>query len=969
LLFKWLMERDDDLTAREAAEIVNSYLGSPRDDDDGDAESDDDADDDADADGDDDADDGDADDGAAAAPAAAAAAPAAAVPAAAAADVARLTADREAFEDLLRAVLGEDADLRQQLSDMSLAERFELLQLVDTQRAGTAPPTNTRLHAPCANARVHACAADIHDLKGMHTSTTAITDRAAWERPFAHPDAVRSTLARSSFAHQTPESIIVKGTATHVRVRSSKRAAAARAKTDRDALLAAARDWDTAPAEDVGLKFWRLRCFEQALARLFPTRSYMSDVMLAWRRERFSVDALSDLLNALDDNVKPSASEAGFGLGQACFDELVAEGPLSPCSLRCGKVFPQRVLVEGLVGVRTMGELRRLLRDKIWVVGDTGVKVMLTCIIARARLDLSSREWTSTSDEVALDEATVRRLLMSLQFDYVVRKIHASRRFRVPRDVAGAAARAAAEALSKEALVTGGHRARDPQLLLEYQRAFVGRFLDLYRASMRRALAGSMHHQLRTMKKRRAADVSALVQAVAEFRVLIALQDGATLDDNAIGRIFRPATKFDDGVLVVLGQPTFSTSMRGFRPTPAKAFVEALSKVYTLFAISEYNTSKRCWCCGATLERAPGAPSYRNWICPHHPEHVFNKDVGASLSMLRLALLLFSTGKRPDLWCSPDQVLRARADQRGGDDEDDDHHDDDNDQDDDDDDDGQRKAKKGRASGRQASSGKGKRSGAHGAGATQKRARHDSDPAPSASASKPQLTQAQLPPPPPQWPVASFAQLLHESINACRGDAVDDVALELLEVGDDELRLIADAARLAAETPVRIVLDDSDDDAEEAEDDSDDEAGDDYDDYDDDSIDDDEEVEEDDDDADDGDCVGARLQAARKRRRCRGASDAEAPDPQPPDIGVDVDVDVAVVGGVRVHLVVPRPSPTDTHSVGSGDSGALSSAAVVSATQPPSAQQSAARAARSSEVAEVGGDSVSCTSHSAPELL
>ena len=106
---------------------------------------------------------------------------------------------------------------------------------------------------------------------------------------------------------------------------------------------------------------------------------------------------------------------------------------------------------------------------------------------------------------------------------------------------------------------------------------------------------------------------------------------------------------------------------------PAKAFIEALSKRFRVFTLSEYYTSQKCWQCGAQLVRTRGW-SWRHWRCPHSPlngtgthgaqrnqvlkqgklRHVAeeNKDVVAALSMLRIGVMLLIDGSRPIEWCS-----------------------------------------------------------------------------------------------------------------------------------------------------------------------------------------------------------------------------------------------------------------------------------------------------------------------------
>lgn len=212
--------------------------------------------------------------------------------------------------------------------------------------------------------------------------------------------------------------------------------------------------------------------------------------------------------------------------------------------------------------------------------------------------------------------------------------------------------------------------------MLKFQREFCAQFKALYAASMTDALAGRAHDQRATAHKRLAADVAKVVQAVAQFRLLQRLReleraaanaefrvDGNTLN-TLVAEIYKPATAFDDGVIAFIGNARFNTSRRGHKSTPVRSFVKSLARVYRVFALSEAYTSKRCSCCGSTLERA-SATSYRFWFCPHcGVDAAFNKDFGACRSLLRNGLLLITTGKKPARWCTLEQVYNDKRAKR-----------------------------------------------------------------------------------------------------------------------------------------------------------------------------------------------------------------------------------------------------------------------------------------------------------------
>jgi hypothetical protein len=175
--------------------------------------------------------------------------------------------------------------------------------------------------------------------------------------------------------------------------------------------------------------------------------------------------------------------------------------------------------------------------------------------------------------------------------------------------------------------------------------------------------------------QRRQREVDSIAEGVALFRAyLLTLETEGPVREALLAEMLRCKTAYDADVTIYIGflNSTQSTA-KGHQSVAAAAFVEALTKRYRVFTLSEYHTSQKCWQCGAQLVRTRGW-SWRHWRCPHSLKngtgthgaqrnqvlkngklrHVAeeNKDVVAALSMFRIGVMLLIDGSRPIEWCS-----------------------------------------------------------------------------------------------------------------------------------------------------------------------------------------------------------------------------------------------------------------------------------------------------------------------------
>ena len=69
--------------------------------------------------------------------------------------------------------------------------------------------------------------------------------------------------------------------------------------------------------------------------------------------------------------------------------------------------------------------------------------------------------------------------------------------------------------------------------------------------------------------------------------------------------------------IVVIGKPTFKSSMRGFRSVAPKKTIEHLARFFLVVLVDEYNTSKVCaTCCKEKLKPVKSTKGTRIWECP-----------------------------------------------------------------------------------------------------------------------------------------------------------------------------------------------------------------------------------------------------------------------------------------------------------------------------------------------------------------
>ena len=130
------------------------------------------------------------------------------------------------------------------------------------------------------------------------------------------------------------------------------------------------------------------------------------------------------------------------------------------------------------------------------------------------------------------------------------------------------------------------------------------------------------------------------------------------LVDAAERKQLTPAEMESRGApIIVIGRPTFKSSMRRKRPAAPKKIIEYLKRFFAVVVIDEYNTSKLCHKCHRELKRH-GTRGYRLWRCGHCRDAkggnlVVNKDVSATLAMFKIFAYLLATGARPPQYCRP----------------------------------------------------------------------------------------------------------------------------------------------------------------------------------------------------------------------------------------------------------------------------------------------------------------------------
>jgi hypothetical protein len=384
----------------------------------------------------------------------------------------------------------------------------------------------------------------------------------------------------------------------------------------------------------------------------------------------------------------PSASSGDFSLGDAAFQALKA-APLSPFDLRSGHAYPGRLAREGLLRVSTVGAWKQLL-GAVLASGDPGQKTLCTFVIGRIQLsdkasDEQRRLWQSVAlapDDSVLDSATLAALSKAASFRFITHDVRGSKRGRNDLDRPTRESARVATELAAVAQETGGTRALSVGAYHKYMAAYFGARGVLWRAALLRALRGARRLRVRSRHKRRMADVQALCDGIARFRALLLAEATSDADKEALRACLRsPATKFDDGVFVIIGQQLKRRAgdkphQRGHKAAPMHDFVEQVAKRFRTMTVSEFYTSQKCTDCGAQLKRTRGG-QVRFVRCEHSPlngsgdatlsstknfvlgrggkrRHVAeqNKDHVAALSMARIGVWLLCFGTRPAEWAT-----------------------------------------------------------------------------------------------------------------------------------------------------------------------------------------------------------------------------------------------------------------------------------------------------------------------------
>lgn len=122
-----------------------------------------------------------------------------------------------------------------------------------------------------------------------------------------------------------------------------------------------------------------------------------------------------------------------------------------------------------------------------------------------------------------------------------------------------------------------------------------------------------------------------------------------------IKEITRKSGKGQNPPILVIGKPTFNSSIKGKRSACPKKTIDFLRRFFVVVVIDEYNTSKLCPRCFAYLTlKEDGQKGTRIWECGSNKcmkddkKFYVNKDVSAAVNMFTIFMSLMSTGKRPD---------------------------------------------------------------------------------------------------------------------------------------------------------------------------------------------------------------------------------------------------------------------------------------------------------------------------------
>jgi hypothetical protein len=572
-------------------------------------------------------------------------------------------------------------------------------------------PTATHLAAPSANARARTHRYDVRSLRQLLSLSTNVTDKAVWDIFYGGNgdgtkiEEVLTALVRSSRAgSMRVTSAQVCGETVSLTMTTERAHTWARIGDGRggDAtlrkLVAAGKEDDATFAKRAAWqRRWIERCLELHCERLYHHKSYMSGVAAAEAR-RGRLHAVRLLEGAFaqkkrDKVIKPSASAADFGLGIDVFNRLTKE--LGPFDLRSGHAFSGRLLREGLVRLRSAGDFQKLMRCVV-ASGDPGQKTLCSWVIGGLRLRSQAtaaqkdlvQYWLSAEANTPIDVPTLWKLAAALKFEHIAHEVRGSKRGRHDLDAPTADSRTAAMALAQAAATTGGHRALTQQHYKQFIDEYCTQhFAPLWAANCLRAFRGARRLRMRSVHHRRMADLRSLADGIARWRCVLW---GEAYDaDNAAeckrleAEIERTVTKFDDDVLVFIGQQITKKAgdklhHKGHKSSPMVDFVEEVAKRYRTITVSEFNTSQKCSHCGSQLTRTragqvrfvrcekshlngtgnkqltkTGNQVLRNGKRRHVAEQ--NKDYVAALSMARIGLWLLVDGTRPAPWCTDAQ--------------------------------------------------------------------------------------------------------------------------------------------------------------------------------------------------------------------------------------------------------------------------------------------------------------------------
>ena len=102
--------------------------------------------------------------------------------------------------------------------------------------------------------------------------------------------------------------------------------------------------------------------------------------------------------------------------------------------------------------------------------------------------------------------------------------------------------------------------------------------------------------------------------------------------------------------IIVIGRPTFKSSMTGHQAAACQSFIDYLQRFFPVVLLDEYHTSKCCYRCRRPgLRDIPG--EYRVRSCAHcreqDPDFRVDRDVSAGINLFQVFVSLISTGLRP----------------------------------------------------------------------------------------------------------------------------------------------------------------------------------------------------------------------------------------------------------------------------------------------------------------------------------